>query len=227
MIKVKKMIKFFINSIMQTIRCFINVKLIWPELHRVVVVMHSLSMIIMDVSFSTFLTNFYSIKLKGCCIYLHRGSYMSAHVLLNLLNKLWKSDKRQDLPSILLLFGNKFNKFNKTGAWMLNSIYHVISKLIKNHIFGVKTSRFLTYFTQGYNGHHNVSRKSVTNSGSLPDPTSYDKCIYKQICLSLAWQGLTDHKGVLAIRRIFSLVDMITKPKFSNCPNIFKIGLFR
>ena len=34
-------------------------------------------------------------------------------------------------------------------------------------------------------------------------------------------------KGVLVIRRIFPLVDMITKPKFSNCPNIFKIGLFR
>ena len=34
-------------------------------------------------------------------------------------------------------------------------------------------------------------------------------------------------KGDLAIRHIFSLVDMITKPKFSNCPNIFKIGLFR
>ena len=34
-------------------------------------------------------------------------------------------------------------------------------------------------------------------------------------------------EGALAIRRIFSLVDMITKPKFSNCPNIFKIGLFR
>ena len=34
-------------------------------------------------------------------------------------------------------------------------------------------------------------------------------------------------KGALAIRRIFSLVDMITKPKFSNCPNVFKIGLFR
>ena len=27
-------------------------------------------------------------------------------------------------------------------------------------------------------------------------------------------------EGALAIRRI-SLVDMITKPKFSNCPNIF------
>ena len=34
-------------------------------------------------------------------------------------------------------------------------------------------------------------------------------------------------KGALAIRHIFSLVDMITKPKFSNCPNVFKIGLFR
>ena len=34
-------------------------------------------------------------------------------------------------------------------------------------------------------------------------------------------------EGALAIRRIFSLVDMITKPKFLNCPNIFKIGLFR
>ena len=29
-------------------------------------------------------------------------------------------------------------------------------------------------------------------------------------------------KGALVIRRIFSLVDMITKPKFSNCPNVFK-----
>ena len=36
-----------------------------------------------------------------------------------------------------------------------------------------------------------------------------------------------EKKGALAIRRIFSLVDMITKPKFSNCPNVFKIGLIR
>ena len=34
-------------------------------------------------------------------------------------------------------------------------------------------------------------------------------------------------QGALGIRRIFSLVDMITNPKFLNCPNIFKIGLFR
>ena len=34
-------------------------------------------------------------------------------------------------------------------------------------------------------------------------------------------------KEALAIRRIFSLVDMITKPKFSNCRNVFKIGQLR
>ena len=41
--------------------------------------------------------------------------------------------------------------------------------------------------------------------------------------------GKMEHfaKGALAIRRIFSLVDMITKPKFSNYPNTFKIGLLR
>ena len=33
-------------------------------------------------------------------------------------------------------------------------------------------------------------------------------------------------KEALAIRRIFSLVDMITKAKFSNSPNDFKISLF-
>ena len=32
-------------------------------------------------------------------------------------------------------------------------------------------------------------------------------------------------KEVLAIRRIFSLVDMITNTKFSNCHNVFKIGV--
>ena len=41
---------------------------------------------------------------------------MSAHVLLYSLNKLEKNDKMRGLPSILLLFRNKFNKFNNTGA---------------------------------------------------------------------------------------------------------------
>ena len=50
---------------------------------------------------------------------------MSAHVLLNLLNELRKSDKMQGLPSILLLFGNKLNKFNNTGARILDPFYHM------------------------------------------------------------------------------------------------------
>ena len=56
---------------------------------------------------------------------LYRGSYMSAHVLLNLLNELEKRDKIRGLPSILSLFRNEFNKFNNTRARMLDSIYHV------------------------------------------------------------------------------------------------------
>ena len=40
---------------------------------------------------------------------------MSAHVLLNLLNKLRKRDKMRGFPSILFLFRNEFNKFNNTG----------------------------------------------------------------------------------------------------------------
>ena len=32
-------------------------------------------------------------------------------------------------------------------------------------------------------------------------------------------------KELLAIRRIFSLVDMISNTKFSNCPYVFKIGV--
>ena len=60
---------------------------------------------------------------------LNRGSYMSAHVLLNLLNKLGKRDKMRGLPSILSLFRNEFNKFNNTGAPMLDSIYHMTLKL--------------------------------------------------------------------------------------------------
>ena len=56
---------------------------------------------------------------------IHRGSYMSAHVLLNLLNELRKRDKMRGLPSILSLFRNEFNKFNNTRAQMLDSIYHM------------------------------------------------------------------------------------------------------
>ena len=47
---------------------------------------------------------------------------MSAHVLLNLLYELGKGDKMRDLPNILLLFRNEFNKFKNTGARMSHDI---------------------------------------------------------------------------------------------------------
>ena len=52
---------------------------------------------------------------------LHRGAYMSAHVSLN-LNEL------------------------KTGALMLDSIYYLTLKLIKNRIFGAKLSKLCHIF---------------------------------------------------------------------------------
>ena len=72
---------------------------------------------------------------------------MSAHVLLNLLNELKKRDKMRSLASIVSLFRNEFNKFNNTGARMLDSFYHMTFKLLKLLIYGVKKSRFST-FTQ-------------------------------------------------------------------------------
>ena len=92
---------------------------------------------------------------------LNRGSYMSARVLLNLLNKLGKRDKMRGLPSILSLFRNKFNKFNNTRAQMLDSIYHMTNTL-KSH-FWRKNVMILSLCTQHCYGRHNVSRKSVNH----------------------------------------------------------------
>ena len=63
-------------------------------------------------------------------VMINRGSYMSAHVLSNLLYELGKNDKMRGLSSILSLFRNEFNKFNKTRAPMLDSIYHMTYRLL-------------------------------------------------------------------------------------------------
>ena len=57
---------------------------------------------------------------------------MSVHVLFNLFNELSKSDKMLDKPIILSPFRNEFNtcKLNKTGARMIDFIYHMPLKLI-------------------------------------------------------------------------------------------------
>ena len=67
---------------------------------------------------------------------------MSAHVLLNLSNELRKRDKMRGLLFIISLFRIELNKFNNTGARVLDSIYHTTFKLFLNHISGVKTLGF-------------------------------------------------------------------------------------
>ena len=86
---------------------------------------------------------------------------MSAHVLLNLLNELGKRDKMRGLPSILSLFRNEFNKFNNTGARMLDSIYHMINTL-KSH-FWCKNDIIFSLCTQCCYERHNVSHKSINH----------------------------------------------------------------
>ena len=75
-------------------------------------------------------TNFLWFAIMNLIQVIHRGSYKSVHVLLNLLNKLGKRDKMQGLLSILSLFRNEFNKFNTTRARMLDSIYHMALRLL-------------------------------------------------------------------------------------------------
>ena len=84
---------------------------------------------------------------------------MSAHVLLNLLNELGKRDKMRGLPSVLSIFRNEFNKFNNTGALMLDSFYHMTNTL-KSH-FWRKNVIILSLCTQRCYERHNVSRKSI------------------------------------------------------------------
>ena len=73
---------------------------------------------------------------------------MSAHVLLNLLNKFGKKNRYKVLPSILLVFPNEFNKFNNTGARMQDSIYHMTLKLHFISKFCTEMSQFHYYETQ-------------------------------------------------------------------------------
>ena len=59
---------------------------------------------------------------------------MRAHVSLNYLTIWGKTDKMRGMSSIFSLFRNEFNKFSNTGARMLDSIYHMTIKLIKDRI---------------------------------------------------------------------------------------------
>ena len=132
--------------------------------------------------------------------YIYKVSYMSAHVLLNLLNELGKTDKMQGLQSILSFFHSKLNKFNKTRAQMLDSIYYMKLRLPWYLISAVKSViiRLWTYLLTKFCHYvHKVvmdvitsPENMLTTSGllillhgiiSLPDATSYDKKIVTEL----------------------------------------------
>ena len=50
----------------------------------------------------------------------------------------------RDLPSILLVFRNEFNKFNNTGAHIVD-IYHMTLKLIKIAFLTLKRQDFAIF----------------------------------------------------------------------------------
>ena len=62
---------------------------------------------------------------------IHRGSYECSCFIVFINYELRKRDKMRGLPSILSIFRNEFNKFNNTGAQMLDSIYHMTLEQLK------------------------------------------------------------------------------------------------
>ena len=94
-------------------------------------------------------------------IILNKESDVSAHVLLNLINKLVKRDKMRCLPSILSLFRNEFNKFNYIRSQMFDSIYHMTLRLLSH--FCLKNAIILSLYTQHCYGSHNAFQESVNH----------------------------------------------------------------
>ena len=80
--------------------------------------------------------------------------------------------------------------------------------LIQNHLQRKKNNIF--------------KKKNTTSDPSIytMDHSDFIVCSFMENSI-----GLKKGEELLAIRRIFSLVDMVTNTKFSNCPNVFKIGV--
>ena len=66
--------------------------------------------------------------------------------------------------SILSLFCNEYNKFNKTGAHMLDSIHQTTRRLLFNRALGLKTLKYfvIIYAPLLWASLHNVT-KSVNH----------------------------------------------------------------
>ena len=105
------------------------ITVLWVGLQCVIVLFPDHTHLFLMPTYYDHFNRFATFTIMRPCQGMHRGSYMSAHVLLNLLNELRKRDQMRGLPSILSFFRNKFYQFNTTGARMLDSIKHMILRL--------------------------------------------------------------------------------------------------
>ena len=62
---------------------------------------------------------------------------------------------------ILYLLLNLFNKFNNTGARMLDSIYHMKIKLLKNLFIWHDKVKMLPSLTEHHNGSHYATLRNL------------------------------------------------------------------
>ena len=70
---------------------------------------------------------------------------MSVPVLLKFIKQVWKIDKMRGLLSSLSLFRKEFNKFNKTGARMLDFINHYDPKTAMKSRVLCENAKILSY----------------------------------------------------------------------------------
>ena len=75
-----------------------------------------------------------------------RGSYTSAHVLLNLLTSWGKEIKYEACWAFYLILATCLKKFNYTRTQMLDSIYHMTLRLLRNLISVVKRYNFVVMY---------------------------------------------------------------------------------
>ena len=83
--------------------------------------------------------------------------------IIEFIKRVEEIDIRRGLPNILQLSYNEFNKSNYTEARMLDSIYHMKSKLpLKSHIWHENVNS-VSLCTQPCYGHHFITLLDYVN----------------------------------------------------------------
>ena len=138
---------------------------------------------------------------------------MSSHVFWIYQMSWGKAIKCEACLAFYRFFCNKFDKFNNTGAQMLDSTYHMTLPLLYNHIFVVKTLRICyllgNIIMDVIALHYSifkplaVYRFYLHSIISLPDVTSCDKCCYITSRCDFMW---SKNKQILVCNKYPNIV---------------------